>query len=637
MTGLRSTQIGWRPIYPLLLAFSISCFIGTLASDIAYWRTADVVWADFSDWLVTIGVIVGYATLVVGLIELFILRSGRLYRPPWLYAIGMIVALILATLDTLVHTRDAWTSVVPWGIVLSALVVIVAVAAGWMKRETDEPSYRVNLPAPRTCHPARAAITREPATRRRTCHIESDTADASTIPRQSPSRIAVLALAGVSTLAVAAHGADSFRSDEPGRPQSSAARTSAVPVSADAPREGRRLEERRGTDRRTGLEDPGPCPEPPASALDLRSAERRHPGRRIQVAERAADSAPEGHRHGLRRILGDVRRQYRESNRITLLRDENGDGKPKTRSVFLDHLASPFGVALVGSDLYVANTDAIVRYPYNSGDTKITAPATTLTPLPGGPIDHHWTKSLVANPDGSLLYVGVGSNSNITENGMEAEVNRAAIWEVDRATGRWRIFASGLRNPNGLSFEPESNALWAVVNERDELGPDLVPDYMTSVKDGAFYGWPYSYFGQHVDPRVEPQRPDLVEKAVAPGLRAQLPRRAVGACLLHGRQPAAKISGRRVRRRTRQLGPPAVQRLQSRIRAVQRRPSERQGGGCRHRIPQRGRRSARPAGGSCDRQDRGIAHRRRRREYCLAGDVCGAIARSVREVCAWNP
>lgn len=204
------------------------------------------------------------------------------------------------------------------------------------------------------------------------------------------------------------------------------------------------------------------------------------------------------------------------SNRITLLRDTNGDGKLDTQSVFLDHLNSPFGVALVGNDLYVADTDAIVRYPYTTGDTKITAPGTVLTPLPGGPIDHHWTKSLVASRDGSLLYVGIGSNSNITENGIGAEDNRAAIWEVDRATGRWRVFASGLRNPNGLSWEPESGALWTVVNERDELGPNLVPDYMTSVKDGGFYGWPYSYYGQHVDPRVQPQRPDLVEKAIVP-------------------------------------------------------------------------------------------------------------------------
>jgi len=204
------------------------------------------------------------------------------------------------------------------------------------------------------------------------------------------------------------------------------------------------------------------------------------------------------------------------SNRITLLRDTNGDGVPDSQSVFLDHLNSPFGIALVGNDLYVANTDAIIKYPYQTGDTKITAPSEVLTPLPGGPIDHHWTKSLVASPDGRLLYAGVGSNSNITENGMEAEHNRADILEIDRATGRFRIFASGLRNPNGLTFEPQSGALWTVVNERDEIGPDLVPDYMTSVKDGAFYGWPYSYYGQHVDPRVQPQRPDLVAKAIPP-------------------------------------------------------------------------------------------------------------------------
>jgi glucose/arabinose dehydrogenase len=203
------------------------------------------------------------------------------------------------------------------------------------------------------------------------------------------------------------------------------------------------------------------------------------------------------------------------SNRITLLR-YGDDGRPQTRTVFLDHLHSPFGVALVGSDLYVASTDAIMRYPYKTGDTAISDAGTTLTPLPGGPIDHHWTKSLVASRDGSLLYVGVGSNSNITENGLEAEKNRAAIWEVDRANGRWRIFASGLRNPNGLTWEPESGALWAVINERDELGDNLVPDYLTSVKDGGFYGWPYSYYGQHLDPRVQPQRPDLVEKAIVP-------------------------------------------------------------------------------------------------------------------------
>ncbi|NLS17648.1 sorbosone dehydrogenase family protein [Rhizobium sp. P40RR-XXII] len=204
------------------------------------------------------------------------------------------------------------------------------------------------------------------------------------------------------------------------------------------------------------------------------------------------------------------------SNRITLLRDADGDGVAETKSVFLDHLNSPFGVALVGSDLYVAETDKITRYPYKMGETSIPEPETKLTDLPGGPIDHHWTKSLAASPDGSLLYAGVGSNSNITENGIQAEMDRASIWEIDRATGRHRIFADGLRNPNGLSFQPETHALWTVVNERDELGSNLVPDYMTSVKEGGFYGWPYSYFGKNIDPRVMPQRPDLVEKAIVP-------------------------------------------------------------------------------------------------------------------------
>jgi glucose/arabinose dehydrogenase len=203
-------------------------------------------------------------------------------------------------------------------------------------------------------------------------------------------------------------------------------------------------------------------------------------------------------------------------NRITLLRDTNGDGIPDERTVFLDHLNSPFGVALVGHFLYVADTDAIVRYPYQDGETAITAPGVKLTDLPGGPIDHHWTKSLVASPDGSKLYVGVGSNSNVTENGIEAEHERAAIWEVDIETGAHRIYASGVRNPTGLQFEPETKKLWAIANERDEIGPDLVPDYLTSVQDGGFYGWPYSYYGQHLDPRVEPQRPDLVASAIVP-------------------------------------------------------------------------------------------------------------------------
>jgi glucose/arabinose dehydrogenase len=202
--------------------------------------------------------------------------------------------------------------------------------------------------------------------------------------------------------------------------------------------------------------------------------------------------------------------------RITLLRDANGDGKPELRTVLLDHLNSPFGVALVGNDLYVANTDSVIRYPFTPGQTRITAPGQKVIDLPGGLIDHHWTKSLTASPDGSKLYAGVGSNSNVGERGPEAETNRAAIWEIDPKTAAYRVFASGLRNPNGLTFYPGSNTLWAVINERDELGPNLVPDYMTSVRPGAFYGWPYSYYGQHVEPRVRPQRPDMIAKAIPP-------------------------------------------------------------------------------------------------------------------------
>jgi glucose/arabinose dehydrogenase len=204
------------------------------------------------------------------------------------------------------------------------------------------------------------------------------------------------------------------------------------------------------------------------------------------------------------------------ANRITLLRGMDANGVASTRTVFLAGLNSPFGMALVGDSLYVANTDAVLRFPYQEGETHIAGPGVKLLDLPAGPINHHWTKNMIASLDGTRLYVTVGSNSNAAENGMENEINRAAIWEIDRVSARMRIFASGLRNPNGLAWEPKNGALWTTVNERDELGNDLVPDYMTSVKDGAFYGWPYSYFGQHVDVRVKPPRPDLVASSISP-------------------------------------------------------------------------------------------------------------------------
>jgi glucose/arabinose dehydrogenase len=204
------------------------------------------------------------------------------------------------------------------------------------------------------------------------------------------------------------------------------------------------------------------------------------------------------------------------ANRITLLRGVDADGSAATRTAFLSGLNSPFGMALIGSDFYVANTDAVLRFAYKTGDTQITTPGVKVVDLPAGAINYHWTRNLIASPDGSRLYVTVGSNSNVGENGLENEVDRAAILEVDPASGESRLYASGLRNPNGLDWEPHSGALWTAVNERDELGSDLVPDYMTSVQDGAFYGWPYSYFGQHLDARVRPQRPDLVARAVVP-------------------------------------------------------------------------------------------------------------------------
>jgi glucose/arabinose dehydrogenase len=204
------------------------------------------------------------------------------------------------------------------------------------------------------------------------------------------------------------------------------------------------------------------------------------------------------------------------ANRITLLRDADGDGVAETRSVFLKNLNSPFGMALVGSTFYVANTDAVVRFPYSPGQTEITAAATKVVDLPGGALNHHWTKGVIASPDGSRLYVSVGSNSNVAENGIEKEEGRAAIWEIDPQTGTHRIFASGLRNPVGMAWVRETGSLWTAVNERDELGSDLVPDYMTSVRAGGFYGWPYSYFGPHVDTRVKPRRADLVSTAIVP-------------------------------------------------------------------------------------------------------------------------
>ncbi|AYF89415.1 sorbosone dehydrogenase family protein [Pseudomonas sp. DY-1] len=238
----------------------------------------------------------------------------------------------------------------------------------------------------------------------------------------------------------------------------------------------------------------------------------------VLVAESAApgtDKAPSLKSRAASWFMKKAGSQVPSANRISLLRDINGDGVADLRSTFLSGLNSPFGMVLVGKDLYVANADSLMRFPYEKGATEISETGTKVTDLPAG-LNHHWTKNVIASRDGRKLYITVGSNSNVGENGMEAEEGRAAIWELDRASGNKRLFATGLRNPNGMAWEPQTGKLWTAVNERDELGSDLVPDYITSVKDGGFYGWPYSYYGQHVDERIQPQRPDLVAKALVP-------------------------------------------------------------------------------------------------------------------------
>ena len=264
----------------------------------------------------------------------------------------------------------------------------------------------------------------------------------------------------------------------------------------------------------------------------------------------AETNAPERPEHGkgikgwmMKKAMKRAGAAVPSANRIRLLRDQNGDGVADDGSVFLEGLNSPFGMTLVGSDLYVANTDALLRFPYQEGLMNIGARGTKVADLPGGPLNHHWTKNVIASRDGTRLYATVGSNSNVAEHGMEKEERRAAILEIDAATGATRVYASGLRNPNGLAWQPDSGALWTVVNERDELGSDLVPDYLTSVKEGGFYGWPYSYYGKHVDERVKPPRPDLVGKAIVPDYALGAHVAPLGLAFYEGRLLPARYRG----------------------------------------------------------------------------------------------
>jgi glucose/arabinose dehydrogenase len=268
----------------------------------------------------------------------------------------------------------------------------------------------------------------------------------------------------------------------------------------------------------------------------------------VLVAESNSPERPKGET-GLKGwianiIMSSAGAVTKSANRITLLRDGDGDGVAEVKTRFLGGLNSPFGMSLIGDTLYVANTDAVMAFPYQTGETSIKANGRKVADLPAGPLNHHWTKNIIASPDGATLYATSGSNSNVGENGMEAEVNRAAILAIDVKTGATRLFASGLRNPNGLAWNPQSGALWTTVNERDEIGNDLVPDYMTSVKEGGFYGWPYSYYGQTVDKRVSPQRPDLVAKAIKPDYALGAHTASLGLAFYEGSAlPATYLNG----------------------------------------------------------------------------------------------
>ncbi|MGZ5180862.1 MAG: PQQ-dependent sugar dehydrogenase [Ramlibacter sp.] len=267
----------------------------------------------------------------------------------------------------------------------------------------------------------------------------------------------------------------------------------------------------------------------------------------VLVAETNAPPKPEDAKGIKGKVMKLVQKRAgaapASANRITLLRDTDGDGVADTRQVFVQGLHSPYGMALVGNELYIADTDAVVKVPYQPGQLQAAGQPVKVTDLPAGEINHHWTKNLIASADGAKLYVTVGSNSNVAENGIPAEDGRAAIWEVDRASGAKRLFASGLRNPNGLAWEPQTKALWTVVNERDELGNDLVPDYLTSVKEGGFYGWPWSYWGDHVDDRVKPPRADMVAKATVPDYGLGSHRAPLGLAFADGKLQGEFASG----------------------------------------------------------------------------------------------
>ncbi len=482
-TSKRLVSAGRRSFFATFLPVAVTCFLGALLTDIVYWQSTSMIWADFSVWLITAGLVMSGATLVGAVADL--VRGGRLFgpRPAWPALLGVVLATVLSLINAFVHSRDAYTSVVPTGLILSATVVVTLFLLGVDWRGSAASASRQG-------GPGRAGGL------------------------AGAMAIAVLVFFGAVGSVFAFSGTDDTSADPSKQighdPVLPGAHNYLLPPMHIAP-------VARWTKGETPSVPAGLTVE--ALATDLKHPRSIYvlPNGDVLIAETSGPAQPVSRPKDL--VMGWVQgyagAREKGANRITLVRAATATA-PAQRTVFLDHLNSPFGMALVGHDFYVANTDAVVRYPYEDGQTNISAPGTILTILPGGPINHHWTKSMVASQDGTKLYVGVGSNSNITENGIGAELGRADVLEIDRASGASRIYGAGLRNPTGLGWEPQSGRLWAIVNERDELGPNLVPDYLTSVQDGGFYGWPYSYYGQHVDARVQPQRPDLVARAIVP-------------------------------------------------------------------------------------------------------------------------
>jgi glucose/arabinose dehydrogenase/uncharacterized membrane protein len=474
-----------RPLYPSLTGAPTALFAAAFATDLAYWASAGIEWETFSIWLITAGLITAFFVGLAGLADVFSGRRHHALTPSLRQVFCQALAIVLAIANAFVHSRDGYTAVIPTGITLSALTLLILILSRVGQRPLiltppDTNAYAVKPARGHGTIPTLGALLA----------FAAGIGAIVVFSGPLPPPIAATDQIGPNPVLPPPHQYLLPPMDVPTTaPWGTATPTVAAGLKIEA--------------LGTGFEHP-------RSVYAL-------PNGDVLVVESNGPKAPINRPKDF--IMGVVKSFAGAGepggNRITLLRAAAA-GAPAIRTTFLDHLKSPFGVALVGNDLYVADTDAILRYPYTDGETKITAPATRFVDLPGGPIDHHWTKSLVASPDGTKLFVGIGSNSNITENGMAVERGRAAIWEIDRATGEHRVFAHGLRNPNGLQFEPTTGKLWAVVNERDELGPNLVPDYLTSVKENAFYGWPYSYYGQHVDPRVMPQRPDLVAQAIAP-------------------------------------------------------------------------------------------------------------------------